>query len=248
MIRSLFAVSAIALAGVGVHFYIHQCPNLDRLAGAVVIITGASKGIGAELALQYARLGSHIVIAARRQAELKAVANQALENGAASATALVADMSDAADVESLIASTVSLHGHIDILVLNHAIIDEGLVVSYNTTALTSTLKDVLHTNLVGFAVAARAALPHLERTSGHIAVISSASAKVWADQLMRVSGPFACNFQLPFTTGTTAPLLQVAAPFHAFYVASKCGLNGFFETLRAELHLLHSKVTIGVQV
>ncbi len=45
-----------------------------------------------------------------------------------------------------------------------------------------------------------------------------------------------------------ANVLQVAAPFHAFYVASKCGLNGYFDTLRSELHLLGSRVTVGIQV
>jgi short-subunit dehydrogenase len=214
----LLASISAALIAYGVHRYVHQCPDLEKLRGAVVIVTGASKGIGAELAVHYARFGSHLVLAARRRAELQATADIAAASGAASVTAIPTDMTDSAAVESLVAAAAAQHGRIDLLVLNHAIVDEGLFIAYrNASDLGAALADVLRTNLVGSAVAARAALPHLERSAGHIAVISSASAKV-------------------------------SAPFHAFYVASKSGLHGLFNTLRSELHLLGSRVTVGLQV
>lgn len=76
---------------------------------------------------------------------------------------------------------------------------------------------MLNANVLGSALAARAALPALAAARGHIAVVSSAS--------------------------TIAP-----SPFHAVYVASKRALGGFFDTLRHELHLIGTPVTIGVQI
>lgn len=215
---ALFIVATIAAAAAVLFAYVNQCPGLEGLRGSVVILTGSSSGIGAELAVQYGRLGAKLVLAARRREELEAIAAAALDAGAAEAVAISTDMSDASAVTSLIETTVARFGRIDILFLNHAIIDDALFVSHaDAQSVAESLTRIFRANVVGSAMAARVALPHLEKTRGHIAIVSSASAKV-------------------------------AAPFHSGYVTSKHGLHGVFDTLRAELHLLGSNVTVGLQV
>ena len=215
---ALALASAAAVAGAALYAYINQCPRVSELRGAVIILTGASSGIGAELAVHYGRLGANLVLAARRREELEAVASAALTAGASAALSVPTDMSDPRAVTDLVNVTIERFGRIDILFLNHAIIDDALFVSHpDAASVDSRLTQIFRANVVGSAMASRLALPHLERSRGHIAVVSSASAKV-------------------------------AAPFHSAYVASKCALHGVFDTLRAELHLLRSNVTIGLQV
>ena len=216
--RLFFAVAAIA-AGVSVWIaWANSCPDLPRLRNSVVVITGCSSGIGAELAVQYAALGANLVIAARRQAQLEETAAHARARGAR-VLAIPTDMAVHADVDALIAAAVREYGRIDLLVLNHAAVDDSLVLEYaNVSSLAAASATVLNSNVLGAISATRAALPHLVASSGHIAVVSSAS--------------------------TIAP-----SPFHSVYVASKRALHGFFETLQHELHLVDARgVTIGIQI
>lgn len=211
------AVAAIAAA---THAYVYACPDLPGVRGSVVVLTGASSGIGAELAVQYGRLGARLVLAARRERELNAVADAARAAGAAAVVAVPTDLTDPAACEALVEAALAAFpgGRIDTLFLNAAYADEGLFVSRNdSAALGDALTRPFATNVLGAAYVTRAALPALEAAGGHIAVVSSASAKV-------------------------------PAPFHSGYTASKNALNGLFDTLQAELHLLRSSVTVGVQV
>jgi NAD(P)-dependent dehydrogenase (short-subunit alcohol dehydrogenase family) len=216
--RTLAAAVAVAAAAVALHSHTTHCPNLPGVRGSVVLITGASSGIGAELAVQYGALGARLVLAARRGAELRAVGAAASAAGAEDVLTVPSDMADASAVRALVDGAVARFGRLDVLLLNHATVADDLLVTYNThAALEAAIGTPFRVNVMGSTHAARAALPHLEAAAGHIAVVSSASAKV-------------------------------AAPFHAGYVASKHALHGVFETLRAELHLLRSNVTVGLLV
>ena len=199
-----------------------RCPDLAPLRGARVLLTGASSGIGAELAVQYCAHGvASLTLAARRATELSAVAAAARAAApGCHVTAVATDMSDRSAVEALVAAAVAAApgGALDLLVLNHAAVDDALVREYaDAAALERAAAPVLSANVLGSMLAAYAALPALAAARGHIAVVSSAS--------------------------TIAP-----APFHATYVASKRALHGFFDTLRHELHLTDTPVTIGVLV
>ncbi len=69
---------------------------------AVVVLTGASSGIGRELALLLARAGARLVLAARDQGRLAAVAAECREAGAPAADAVVTDVADEAQCRALI--------------------------------------------------------------------------------------------------------------------------------------------------
>ena len=190
---ALGGVAAVAVLAGFVQLYTSSCPGLADLKHAVVLVTGSSQGIGEELALQYAGRGAHLILAARKRVQLEAVAERARAAGAASVLVVPTDMALAHEVQGLIDATIARHGGLDILLLNHAAVDDTLFTEHaNAEAVAASLSSVLLANVVGSAAAARAALPFLEASprGGHIAVISSATAKV-------------------------------PAPFHAGYVASK---------------------------
>lgn len=217
--KGLAVVAAVAVGAAAWLFGSLQCPNLAPLRNASVVITGCSSGIGAELALQYSRLGARLVIAARRRAQLEQVADECRAAGAVSVLAVPTDMTDREQVERLLhRAAQAFDGRIDVLMLNHAAVDDALVFEYNSpAALEAGLQSVLHANVVGSAIATRVALPYLEAAGGTVAVVSSAS--------------------------TIAP-----APFHAAYVASKRALHGWFDTFRHELRLVGSRVAVQLQV
>ncbi|MGA2010169.1 MAG: SDR family oxidoreductase [Solirubrobacteraceae bacterium] len=86
---------------------------MGRFEGRVVIITGASSGLGAQLARAVAREGGTPVLAARRADRLAALTNQI-----ANAVAVTCDVTDEADRERLVAEVIQRHGRLDGLVNN----------------------------------------------------------------------------------------------------------------------------------
>jgi len=86
----------------------------QSLAGKVVIITGASSGVGEAAARAFARAGAHVVLAARSVAKLEAVAR------AVNGLAVPTDVSRFEDLTALIERTVAAHGRLDVLVNNAA--------------------------------------------------------------------------------------------------------------------------------
>ena len=143
----------------------------------VVVITGASDGIGAELARQWARRDRHgvsLVLAARRTDALEAVAEACRISGA---QALVqrCDVTSPADCAALAAAAVATHGRIDVLVANagmsaHARFDDVGDLGW--------YEDLMRVNLWGAVWCARAALPHLVASRGQIVAVSSLAGLV----------------------------------------------------------------------
>ena len=84
-----------------------------------MLITGASRGIGAQIALQYARAGASLSLVARNQATLDASKDAILcERASAQVLTFPADVRDVKRAEEVVAATVAHFGHLDILVAN----------------------------------------------------------------------------------------------------------------------------------
>jgi NAD(P)-dependent dehydrogenase (short-subunit alcohol dehydrogenase family) len=96
------------------------------MQGKVALITGASSGIGAATAAEFAARGAAVMLAARRADELEAQV-RLLTEGGAQASAIVTDVSDAAAVERMVAHTIATFGSLDYAVNNAGI--EGTFVS-----------------------------------------------------------------------------------------------------------------------
>jgi ribitol 2-dehydrogenase len=140
----------------------------DPLAGKVAVVTGASAGIGLAIAREVHRLGATVVIAARSRKRLDAAVASVGERTAP----IVADVTQAEDVERLVAVTIETHGGIDVLVANAGVYVGGDLWDSDPAAI----EHLIETNVTGVVRTVRAALPHmLERGSGDVVVTSSVS-------------------------------------------------------------------------
>jgi NADP-dependent 3-hydroxy acid dehydrogenase YdfG len=92
----------------------------SALNNAVVIVTGASSGIGAATAREFAKHSAHVILAARRVEEL-AIQEQTITAERHHALAIPTDITDATQVAQLIKQTLEQFGHIDVLVNNAGI-------------------------------------------------------------------------------------------------------------------------------
>ncbi len=148
-----------------------------EVKGKVVVVTGASSGIGAATALAFGRAGARVVLAARRLEKLKAVAAEieALETGAA-ALPVEADLSKLADIVRLVEATQEHFGRIDILFNNAGF---GRL---NWLEKLDPVKDIeaqLAVNVLGVIQLTRQALPlMLAQRGGHIINMASVAGLV----------------------------------------------------------------------
>jgi short-subunit dehydrogenase len=140
----------------------------------VIIITGASDGIGAELARQLSRDKPKLVLAARRLGVLEGVAAQCDALGA-TALAVATDVSVEADCRSLIAAAVDKFGRIDALVNNAGVSMHAAFAEINDTGVYERLMRI---NLMGSVWPTHAALPHLKASKGLIVAVSSLAGLV----------------------------------------------------------------------
>ncbi|CAL4981359.1 unnamed protein product [Urochloa decumbens] len=190
-------------------------PRRERVDGKVVWITGASRGIGEVLAMQFANLGAKLILSARNKDGLERVKQNILsKNPDSRVEVLPMDLS--AGEDSLkqvvhVAESIFSNGGIDYMIHNAAFerpkrgaleeSEEGLKATFNV-------------NVIGTINLTRLVAPYmLDRGMGHFVVMSSAAGKV-------------------------------SAPGQAIYSASKHALNGYFASLRSELCTKGIKVTV----
>lgn len=137
----------------------------------VVVITGASAGIGAALAENVARKGAKVVLVARRERELREVAARCGPD----AHVVVADVGRRADFVRVVSSAIERFGRIDVLVNN-----AGRGISRPVSALTDEdFDDMMRVNVKSVLYGMQAVLPHFrERDAGHIINVSSMLGRV----------------------------------------------------------------------
>jgi short-subunit dehydrogenase len=140
-----------------------------------IALTGASSGIGAALALEYASAGYTLSLLARRKDRLEEVAEAAREHGA-EVHCQVGDVRAAETVEHWYA-TVDERQPVDLLIANAGIFDG--VGPNNRLETSREAEQLVATNLLGAIYTAQAALPRMMgRRHGHIAFISSLAARL----------------------------------------------------------------------
>jgi NAD(P)-dependent dehydrogenase (short-subunit alcohol dehydrogenase family) len=138
------------------------------LAGRTVLITGAARGIGAELARRAAARGARIALVGLEPEQLAAVA---AELGPEHLW-VEADVTDAEALEAAVQRTVDTFGGLDIVVANAGIAPLTTVMTSSAHALARTIE----VNLIGAMLTTHAALPEIAKRKGHVLLISSAAA------------------------------------------------------------------------
>src|SRR5262245_34345111 len=142
-----------------------------NFTGRVILITGASNGIGKQLALDFAAHGATVVGCGRSIVRLKETLIEVRRLSSSSAM-IGCDVSDAEQVHGMIAKVLADHGRIDILINNAGI---GMRKPFADTPL-ATVDEILRINYLGAVYCTHEVLPSmLSRRQGHIINISSAA-------------------------------------------------------------------------
>lgn len=147
---------------------------MSILLGRVVVVTGASSGIGAACALAFVSKGAKVVLAARRAQRLERLVER-LGAAGGEALAVATDVTDEDAVANLFEQAMARFGRLDVLINNAGIAD-------STPAEDTPLdlwRKVIDTNLTSAFLCARAAIPIMKRQGhGRIINVGSISAKV----------------------------------------------------------------------
>lgn len=134
----------------------------------VIIVTGASSGIGADAAIHLAKLGGKVCLVGRNEKLLNEVADEIEQSGLlVRPLVIVADVSK--DAERIICEAVNHFGKLDVLINNAGIYQMDNVNDFNV----SLFDDILNINLRAVAILSSLAVPHLEKTKGNIVNVSS---------------------------------------------------------------------------
>jgi short-subunit dehydrogenase len=143
------------------------------LAGKSIVITGASSGIGRELARQLAEQGARLALAARSPEALEATRSECLAAGT-SAIAVATDVARQDDCRRLVSRAVEEFGTLDMLINNAGISMYSRFDEMTDLAVFQRLMDI---NLMGAVYCTHAALPFLKQTKGLLVAISSIQGK-----------------------------------------------------------------------
>ena len=141
----------------------------DNIAGKVVVITGASSGLGEATARLLSTQGASVVLGARRMDRLQSLAGE-LTRGGGKAIAVGTDVSHADQVKKLVDTAVETHGRLDVMINNaglmpHSPLDRLKIADWER---------MIDVNIKGVLYGIAAALPYMkQQKSGHIINVSS---------------------------------------------------------------------------
>ncbi|MBK1613796.1 oxidoreductase [Rubrivivax gelatinosus] len=150
----------------------------QSIQGKVVVITGASSGLGEATARLLAARGARVVLGARRIERLRSLVEDLVRQGG-QAMAVATDVTDRAQVANLVDSAVSTFGRVDVLINNAGLMPHSPLERLKV----DDWERMVDVNLKGVLFGIAAALPHMQRQkSGHIINVSSvAGHKVGAN-------------------------------------------------------------------
>ncbi|XP_073471862.1 11-beta-hydroxysteroid dehydrogenase 1 [Aquarana catesbeiana] len=174
---ALFNKALVALTGILVAVYFYPGKPVfepSMLKGKRVIITGASSGIGEQMAYHLARMGSNILITARTEEKLKKVVEKCTKLGSASAYYIQGSMDNMTFAKQVVHEAERLFGGLDMLILNHI----GYTYFGFFDGDVDHIRKLLEINFLSYATMTVEALPMLKASGGNIVVVSSLAGKV----------------------------------------------------------------------
>jgi len=146
---------------------------MTDLSGKAIIVTGASRGIGAATAMELAQAGASVILAARTENEIKHNAQQ-IRNHGGEAEAITCDVSKYKDVQALVSLCESTFGRLDGLVNNAGVIEP---IGHIATSDPATWNHATSINFNGVYHGIRAALPiMMAQQHGNIITVGSGAA------------------------------------------------------------------------
>uniref|UniRef100_A0A8C1TSJ5 Dehydrogenase/reductase SDR family member 7B n=1 Tax=Cyprinus carpio TaxID=7962 RepID=A0A8C1TSJ5_CYPCA len=194
---------------------IQRLRHKQSVQDKVVVITGASSGLGKECARVFHAAGARLILCGRDQKRLQDVVEELRNktNGKIqtySPCTVTFDLSNTSLVSSAAEEILKCHGHVDVLINNAGISYRGNILDTHV----SVQRDVMETNYFGPVALTHALLPSMvDRRSGHIVVISSVQGKI-------------------------------SIPYRSAYSASKHATQAYFDCLRAEVDRFGLQVSV----
>ncbi len=187
----------------------------NDLSGTVVLVTGASSGIGEATARAMAAHGAHVALVARRADRLEALAT-AIRGNYGSAVVIEADIADEAQARRAVARTVEEYGRLDTLVNNAGLMLLGPIADADPAGWTR----MIDINVRALMHCTHAALPHLRTAAG--------------DGTRRVAD----------VVNISSVAGRVARAGAGAYNATKFAVGAFSEALRQEVTAAHVRVSL----
>uniref|UniRef100_A0AAY5L6V8 Dehydrogenase/reductase SDR family member 7B n=1 Tax=Esox lucius TaxID=8010 RepID=A0AAY5L6V8_ESOLU len=220
MERVMGGVVPLVLGGLGLVLLYRLIQRVKQgavIQDAVVVITGASSGLGRECAQVFHDAGARLVLCGRDEARLQDVVQELKtttdnsQRQTYTPRTVTFDLSNTSETVAMAAEEIlRCYGHVDILINNAGISYRGNILDTHI----SVQRNVMDTNYFGPIALTQALLPSMvRRHSGHIVVISSVQGKI-------------------------------SIPYRSAYAASKHATQAYFDCLRAELEHYNIQVTV----
>lgn len=168
----------------------------------VVIVTGASSGIGASTAILFTKEGAKVAIVARNEVKLKNIAEQCGKVGY-KPLVIKADVANDEDTERIINDTISTFGKLDVLVNNAGVLRQGTILDRKVLDI---YDEVIRINVRAVVRLTTLAAPHLVKTKGNIINISS----VAASKIIDVNFSIYCTSKAALNHFSRASALELA--------------------------------------
>ena len=143
------------------------------LKDKVTLITGASQGLGRELALAFAKEGARVVVNARSEESIRPVAEE-MEDAGAEVLAVAADVSRGGDVERLVGEALGRFGKLDVLVNNAGLLGPRVAIEEYPE---DEWRRVIDANLTGPFLVSKTTIPHISQGGAIINVVSGVSVE-----------------------------------------------------------------------
>ena len=139
-----------------------------------VVITGASSGLGAALALAFAKRGANLVLFSRNGEKLREVETVCRESGSESLV-VIGDVTVPEDCKRLVECSLSHYGSLDYLIANAGV---SMWAKFEEVEDVSIFRRLVETNYLGAVYCVYYALPHLKKNGGMVVAVSSIQGKI----------------------------------------------------------------------
>ncbi|XP_022973981.1 11-beta-hydroxysteroid dehydrogenase-like 5 [Cucurbita maxima] len=170
----ILAFSWPALSFINACEWIYNSFNIESMEDKVVIITGASSGIGEQIAYEYAKRKANLMLVARRENRLRIISENARAMGAKRVLIMAADVVKEDDCRRFVSETVNIFGRVDHLVNTASL---GHTFYFEEVTDTSIFPHLMDINFWGNVYPTLVALPYLHQSNGR--VIVNASVETW---------------------------------------------------------------------
>ncbi|KFK34034.1 hypothetical protein AALP_AA5G093400 [Arabis alpina] len=149
--------------------------RFENVAGKVVLITGASSGIGEHVAYEYAKKGAYLALVARRKDRLEIVAETSRQLGSGNVIIIPGDVAKLEDCKKFIDETILHFGKLDHLINNAGVFQTVVFEDFTQIQDANPIMDI---NFWGATYITYFAIPHLRKSRGKIIVITSGAAYI----------------------------------------------------------------------